>query len=159
MFKVNGKEYEAEKVQSAIDALEMLLGDAQGKVTELTASVATKDAELATAKSKETVDALVTAELVKREEAQKAEVRKAAVQKAYPKMVLDGKTVETIDALFETIKVEDAEIVALAPGAAGGEASAERVETADEKPARIDPRAKMLADNRKLAAGRAPEGE
>lgn len=161
MFTVNGKEYGADKVQAAIDALEMLLTDAKGEVGTLTARVGELTGELTTAKSQETIDAAVAAELVKREGVAKAAVRKEKVAKRYPKMNLEGKSQETIDTLFETVEAEESEITDAAPGAAGGEPSAERQEPTVVVDAAPKPsaRQRMLANARKMSAARPAEGE
>lgn len=165
---INGRAVELDKAQAAVDALEMLLEDARGEVTELQASIVTKDAEIATAKSEATIDAAVTARLAKVEAERKTAERRAAVAKRYPKMALDGKSQETIDSLFETLTAEQAAVAAeeatvdeLAPGAAGGAPSAEKKEVNDAKPApvRVDPRAKMLERQRQLSASPARAGE
>jgi hypothetical protein len=157
-FKVNGKEYEAEKVQGAIDALEMLLENAKGEAKELKVQLDAKAEELKVAKSAETIDAAVDARLVAKKADEERASRRAAVVKAYPNMKLEGKTAETIDALFESIDAkaeEQKSLAAVAPGAAGASTGVK-----DAKPAsKPSPDASRQSMIQGVRTSKAPDGE
>jgi hypothetical protein len=151
MIKVNGKEVAADKVQAAVDALEMLLEQLRSQVTELETKVVQVEAEKVEATSDAAIEKLVQAKLTEREKAVKVQEKRAKVAKVYPAMQLDSKSDDVIEALFDTISAERAEVEALAPGAQGGPAAPESPEAVTDAaaPKKLSKREQMLADQRK----------
>lgn len=100
-------------------------------------------AELAKATSKEALDAAVTVELEKRAKLAQAQKRRAAVAARYPKLSLDGRTQEAIDALYDALESEPTGAQQLCPAG-----------TVDAKPSapaqepRKSPRERMLEELR-----------
>lgn len=151
---INGKEYDAEKAQAAIDALEALLENAREEAKDAAERLKAAKAELVEKTSDKAIGKLVQAKLDAAEKTKEIARKRAAVAKAYPKMkAVDAKSDETIESLYDTITEEQASVDALAPGELGGESSPETkkqpVATRDAAP-RSSARDKMLARDAKL---------
>lgn len=153
-LKINGKEVDADKAQASIDAIEMLLENAREEVQEAKDALTAKEAELKTATSDEAIGKLVQAKFDAAEAIKVVDAKRAKVAKHFPKMKdLDKKSAETIETLFDSIAQEEATVDALAPGAAGGEASAkvEEVEAITDAAPKLSARERMKAANRKVS--------
>lgn len=134
--------------KASFDAVELQRAALATEVTDLREKLATAEAELKKATAKETIDAAVEAELQRRDGERKAAERKAAVAARYPKLSLEGRTREAIDALFETIDQDPDGLRKLNPREPIPAKPEKTVAQTADRPLRG--RAAMLASYRKL---------
>ena len=141
---VDGKEYEGEAAQAVVDGLRAKVESKDAKIAELEKQVADSAAQLAEATSEEAFQARLKQHQDAAEASRVRAEKVSKVKAAYPKMVLDGKSDEVIDALFDTL--DDAGLRQL-EGKVPAAAPVVKVADSAAKP-RPNPRAAMLAANR-----------
>lgn len=149
VFKINGADVAEDKVQAAIDALEGQLAAMQADKDALKTAKDEAEAKLAHAVSDEAIDLAVKARL-EREAVAKAHADKVErVQKGYPKIVLDGKSADFIDALdlalAEKLAADPEGLNQIRDSSPGGEAPAAKPVVV------IDARDEMMKAKRELA--------
>lgn len=110
MFKIDGKEVPVEAAQAAFDAatstLEGRLAVAELALVAATDEVEKLKVELAAAKSDEAIDRAVEIRLAKQKAADEAAARLETVRKAFPSLNLEGRSQDSIDALYEVASTQ-----------------------------------------------------
>ncbi len=144
-FTIDGVEVEADKAQSAFDSL---TGKLEGRLAVAEQALATAQAKakeatdaLAVAQSDEAIDKAVQTRLNKKAAEDAAASKLEAVKKAFPGMKLEGRSQDSIDALYE---------VATAKAKEDPEGLNELSASTDAKPKVVAPSAPKVSSRQRM---------